>query len=192
MKIVIKSEKQRIVLAPVYTPMRVDTDNEAMTAAEIEKMAYAFMESGHWEAIHTNHDGIKNGCRVVESFVARKGDPDFIEGEWVLGLRITNDQIWSKVLKGELNGFSWGTSKTPTYTPVIVQLLHPVEGIGTTKEASTEDMEEHMHGVKVQFDEFANVVPTYTEVVMNHAHLILKGTATEEAAAHSHRVQLEF
>lgn len=189
--LLIKSEMQRIVYAPVYTPYRVDTDHEAMTPDEVCKMAYAFLANGYCDQIHTNHDGVPNGCRVIESFIARKGDSDFIEGEWVLGVQIVGDDLWQRVLKGELNGFSWGASDFPDRIPMIVDLLHPISGEGTTEKNDIGGIN-HTHEVFVKFDSDARMLPSYTGLAEGHAHLIIMATATEMAEDHGHRLQFEF
>jgi hypothetical protein len=77
-----------------------------MTPAEIEKMAYGFMESLRLTQIDKNHDGEANKGVVVESFIARSGDPDFPEGTWALGVHVTDDGTWKAIEKGEITGFS--------------------------------------------------------------------------------------
>ena len=54
----------------------------------------------------TEHNHQVSGATIVESFIARKGDPDFAEGAWVLGVRMTDGELWERVKSGELNGFS--------------------------------------------------------------------------------------
>lgn len=191
MRAVIKSEKKRIIYAPVYTPFRVDTDGEAMAPAEVEKMAHDFLSKGRFDCIDTQHDEIKNGCLVVESFVARKGDPDFVPGEWVLGVKIVSDAIWSKVQKGELNGFSFGSDNIPTRMGFIVDLLQPIAGIGTTEKAGG-PLPEHDHEVIIEFTDDARIIPTETAEILGHTHPILRGTATEIVMDHAHGIAMEL
>lgn len=106
------SEKQ-LAFGVVYAPDEIDSHGAFMTAPEIEKMAYEFMKSGKVNKIDTDHDLIENGSKVVESFIARKGDPDFPEGSWVMGVHIPDESIWQAVKKGELTGFSmYGKAKS--------------------------------------------------------------------------------
>jgi len=190
--LVVKSERKRIVYAPVYTPFRVDTDGEAMVPEEIEKMAHRFMLKGRVDCIDVNHDRVKSGCRIVESFVARKGDPDFMEGEWVLGVRILRDDLWESILKGELNGFSFGSENVPTRMAFIVDLLQPVLGAGRTEPGATGQVPVHDHSVLIEFTEQAGIVPTSTGATFGHTHRIARSTATEEAFGHSHRLVLNI
>ena len=72
--------KKQIVYGEVYVPDRRDSDGNFMTAETIEKMAHDFMMNSCNSQISKSHDGnADKGC-VVESFIAREGDPDFIAG----------------------------------------------------------------------------------------------------------------
>ena len=83
--------------------MHVDTDGEAMTANEIQKMAHGFLAAGRTDKIDVGHNLKESGCVVVESFLARKGDADgFINGAWVLGVKVLPDELWEAVKTGEL------------------------------------------------------------------------------------------
>ena len=98
--------KQQIVFGEVYTPNRRDSDGNFMTTETIEKMAHDFLENNRNDQVSKAHDGnTDKGC-VVESFIAREGDPDFIAGSWVVGVHVPNAKIWKYVENGELTGFS--------------------------------------------------------------------------------------
>ncbi|MFH1118076.1 MAG: XkdF-like putative serine protease domain-containing protein [Pseudomonadota bacterium] len=189
---VIKSESRRIIYAPVYTPFRVDTDNEAMTPDEIESMAHGFILNGRHDCIDVNHDREKSGCRVVESFVARSGDPDFIEGEWVLGIKIDRDDLWQRVLKGELNGLSFSSKNAPERTAYVVELLHPVSGTGRTEMSNGGALPAHSHDVSLRFTEDARVIPVLTGETLDHEHAVNRMTATDPAHGHAHRLVLDI
>lgn len=97
---------KQIVLGVVYEPDVRDTDGNFMTAAEIEKMAYGFMEQLRGNRIDLEHNEYPTYGTVVESFIAREGDPDFPIGAWVLGTHITDAGTWEAVMKGEITGYS--------------------------------------------------------------------------------------
>ncbi len=187
----IKSEARRIIYSPVYTPYRVDTDNEAMTPDEIERMAHGFMLNGRHDCIDVNHDRAKSGCLVMESFVARKDDPDFVQGEWILGIKIYRDDIWHKVLKGELNGLSFSSKNVPSRTAYLVELLQPTSGAGTTELNDGGPLPAHSHDVAIEFTEDARVVPTLTGETLGHRHAVNRMTATDIARDHAHRLVLD-
>ena len=98
--------ERQIVYGEVYVPNEKDTDGNFMTAAEIEKMAHGFMEAVRVQKIDKEHNGSTVEGVVVESFIARKGDPDFTEGAWVLGTKVTKAETWEAIKKGEITGYS--------------------------------------------------------------------------------------
>ena len=182
-------EDRQLVFAPVYIPGVVDSQGEWASAEEIEKAAHDFVANGSVTAIDTNHNLEDNGSAVVESFVVRKDDPDFVEGSWVLGVRVADD-IWEDVKKGELNGFSmYGKAVRNEGT---VELEIPDGGVlkGDVYEA-----ESHSHEYLLKFDvetgKFlgGETTPGGDD---NHTHVIKAGTVTEKAGEveHSHRYSM--
>lgn len=175
-------EDRHLIYGEVYIPDVVDSQGDYMTGPEIEKMAHRFMREGRVSKVDTNHDLKENGSFVVESFIARTGDPDFMVGSWVLGVHVPDDALWEQVKKGDLNGYSmFGSGHR---TPRIVEIDLPDDGIlkGETKEADS-----HSHTYMVKFDNEGGIVGGETNVVNGHKHLITKGTATDEASGHRHR-----
>ena len=77
-----------------------------MTAETIEDMAHDFLANGKNSQISTDHDGYTDKGVVVESFIAREGDPDFIAGSWVVGVYVPDPEIWVLIENGDLTGFS--------------------------------------------------------------------------------------
>ena len=77
-----------------------------MTAETIEKMAHDFLANKKNSQISKGHDGNTDKGVVVESFIAREGDPDFVAGSWVVGVHVPDVEIWKQVENGELTGFS--------------------------------------------------------------------------------------
>ena len=98
--------KKQIVYGEVYVPDRRDTDGNFMTAETIEKMAHDFMKNARNSQISKSHDGNTNKGCVVESFIARENDPDFIAGSWVVGVHVPDAAVWKSIESGELTGFS--------------------------------------------------------------------------------------
>ena len=98
--------KQQIVFGEVYVPDRRDTDGNFMTAETIEKMAHDFLAKKRNSQISKAHDGNPDKGCVVESFIAREGDPDFAAGSWVVGVHVPDAKIWKSIEDGELTGFS--------------------------------------------------------------------------------------
>lgn len=98
-----KKSDKHIVLGVVYESNVRDTDGNFMTAEEIEKVAYRFMEQLRNTAIDKEHNGETGSYgTVVESFIAREGDPDFPRGAWILGVHVTDPQTSvARPAKGE-------------------------------------------------------------------------------------------
>lgn len=189
-KVVIKSEEQRFVMAEVYSPLHVDTDQEAMTPDEIRRMAHKFLMSGRVTKIDVQHDQQESGCLVAESFVARKGDPDgFIAGSWVIGVYVLPDHLWKQVKKGELNGFSFFGSAKRVATKVQVEVARKMVGV-TERNVQGGLLPPHEHEVGLEFGENGRIIPGETMETLGHKHEVFRATATEPKLEHSHRLIL--
>tara|TARA_Y100000031_G_C8225013_1_gene387843 strand:- start:861 stop:1439 length:579 start_codon:yes stop_codon:yes gene_type:complete len=176
----VDGEKQ-IVYGVVYSPLEIDTWGETMTAEDIEVMAHRFMELQHNQTIDEMHDeSPKLTCWPVESFIARKGDPDYPEGAWVLGVKINDDDTWAKVKKGEINGFSFQAMVSKI--AAVVEIEFDPEVIG-----QTEENEGHRHLFFAKIDDDGKVYGGRTTTDAGHSHEIKRGTATEETNGHRHR-----
>ena len=188
-RVVLKSEEKRLVYGEVYSPYHIDTDGEAMTPDEIERMAHSFMMNGDCRKIDVSHNYQESGCIIVESFIARKNDSDgFLEGSWVLGVKVLPDDLWLQVKKGELNGFSFAGGVNKQKVKVKVQEVRKLEG--TTEKSTGGLLPEHSHKIDLRFDETGNIIASKTSEDFGHSHDVLKATATESAFDHSHRMIL--
>jgi len=189
MSIVIKSEAERLVYGEVYAPFQIDTDGEAMTPEDVKKMAHGFLSSGRVSKIDVEHSLEESGCQVVESFLVRKDDPDgFIEGAWVLGVKIFPDDVWAKVLKGELNGFSFYGPVNKVSAQATVDVVRRL--VGKTEKSTDGLLPPHFHDLDVKFNLEGKVIPSLTGKSLGHTHPVVRTTATEEALEHSHRMVL--
>jgi hypothetical protein len=188
-RIVIKDQAKRLVYGEVYAPLQIDTDGEAMTEVEIEKMAHHFMMTRGNDAIDVQHSYTPSGCLIVESFIARKDDPDgFVDGSWVLGVKVVPDEIWNAVQKGELNGFSFAGNCNSVTVRARVNVTRKM--IGETEKSEQGLLPPHDHPVDIEFDENGSVTKGISDFVMGHQHKIFKTTATERDMEHSHRLIL--
>jgi hypothetical protein len=183
MSIVVKSDTpdQQIAYGEVYAPHRYDADEEWMTPVEIRKAAHKFASEGRMNQIDVMHDGeVVEDCRVVESFIARKGDPDFIPDSWVVGVYIPDPELWAKVKKGEINGFSMEAFITRHEAEHEIEIPPVVQGM-------TSKSENHEHRFYVTYDENGVFKGGTTDVVNGHNHQIVAGTHTQVTKGHSHR-----
>lgn len=182
--------KQQVAFGVVYMPNVVDTHGDFMRADEIRKAAYDLMRRGTTDAIDTRHNNQKSGAYIVESFLSRKGDPDFpIEGSWVVGIHVPDPELWAEIEKGELGGLSMevvakrkaGVDVDATLTPLYANGT----AIGKTQEASN-----HEHTYEVAYGEDGGFLGGRTNTVDGHFHIIKSGAIgvlTEETLGHSHR-----
>lgn len=173
-------EELQIVYAEVYVPNIPDSQNDFMTVDTIRNMAHNFLLKAETTSIDVEHSGDKVPAGVVESFIARKNDPDFIENSWVTGVKIFDDVIWGQIKKGEINGFSLDGIGKGEDVELVVEIPEFVTG-------ETDVVDGHAHVFKVEFDEDGTFLGGRTEDDTDHDHVILKGTITETTNEHAHR-----
>lgn len=162
-----------------------DTPNsygDIYTREAIKDFCYEFAMQGF--GIDVNHDNVDvtGKVYVVESFLARPGDPVFIEGSWVLAMKILDDTIWQQVLDGELNGYSY--EAMVTMLPVEITNLRNRTVTGVTKPDLSDG---HTHNYTVTLDPLNKPISGSTDVVDGHSHTISYHTFTDFADAHQHR-----
>lgn len=109
---IIKADSDsHFVTGIVYEPMVEDTDGNYMTAAEIEKAAHWFMKNaGDADIQHCFSKA--EGVEVVESYIAKCDmeieDQPIKKGTWLMTMEISDADVWDKIEKGEITGFSMG------------------------------------------------------------------------------------
>lgn len=172
----------QIVWGEVYVPMVLDSEGDFMTADEIRKTGHRFIAEGRVEQMNVEHEDDARATVVVESFVVRKGDPDFIEGSWVLGVHIPNAELWELVEKGEINGFSLEGKGNREAVKVDMNIQRVLTG-------RTLIADGHDHEFVVEFDENGRFLGGTTRPggAGGHAHRITRGTVTDVAEGHVHR-----
>ena len=107
--------KDRITLGEVYVPWEVDAQGEFADEETIEKGAYNWMKK--YQEIGEQHQLFGGKGVVVENFISRKGDRDFpTPGSWVMGTQWSED-MWEKILNGEVTGYSLGGKWT--HVPIV-------------------------------------------------------------------------
>lgn len=177
---------ERVVMAEVFIPDTPNSFGDIATAEAIKEYAYEFARRGFGiDVEHDNVDVQHKDVIVVESFIAREGDPEFIPGSWVVGMRILSDELWQKVLDNEINGFSY--EALSFVKTVVVQNLRDRQVQGTT---SPDPDDGHTHTYVVMLDALNRPVAGGTSVVNGHSHTITSHTVTDEAAGHNHRYQV--
>jgi len=182
-KLIHKDENgyERIVFAEVLIPDTPNTYGDFHTKESVREFAYGFMINGF--GIDTDHDNVDVSAtvKIIESFVARENDPDFIVGAWVLGMYIEDDDVWQKVLDGELNGYSYEAVVKFLEVDLLVPDNNTVYG---TTEAEVGDG--HTHDFFVLIDNNGRVIAGGTTETMGHSHTISQHTFTDTNFGHSH------
>ena len=180
-------EWERVVFAEVLVPEVPNVFNDYWTRPAIRHAAYTFMMEGFGiDVEHDNVDVAGTGAAVVESFIARANDPDgFIEGSWVVGMKILDDALWEGVMSGEINGYSY--EALVEFFSGFITLVDDGIRQGTT-EPDLEDGHTHEFVVLVGMDN--RPIDGGTSVTDGHSHVILSHTVTEESDGHVHRYNL--
>lgn len=176
---------EQIVYGEVYAPYVLDSHGEMMLPEDIKKLAHRFLIANKNHYIDVMHNNKMVQASMVESFIARKGDPDYTEGAWVLAVKIFDDDVWGEILDGKLNGYSLEAmvykvtaEVTYDYLPIHVGFVEENDG--------------HFHSFYVEVDKDGRVIGGYTSEEADgegnlHVHKIFAGTATERSNKHGHR-----
>lgn len=184
-------EFERIVMCELLIPDVPNSFGDVSTREGIREFALQFALQGF--GLDVNHDEIdvKNkDLALVEFFIARPGDPDFIEGSLVVGMKVLSDDIWQKVLDGELNGFSY---QAEVYMlPVLIQNLRNRQVSGTTE---PDLIDGHTHTYLVILNAKNEPIQGGTGITDGHSHRIVSHTITGAAdtsggRGHVHRYQV--
>lgn len=173
-------DELQIVWGEVYVPDIPDSQGDFMTAAEITTMAHDFVRKGRLNKVDKNHDNKDGSEQVVETFIARKDDPDFIAGSWVVGVHIPDSAEWALVKDGTYNGFSMQAMAVKKKTIIVREVPEMAVGF-------TENVDGHAHKFTVRFSEKGELVGGETDDEDGHRHQIKRGTLTEETNGHTHR-----
>jgi len=183
MKLITKADApdEHLVYGEVYAPDRPDAQGEFMRKDSIQKMAHDFARAGRFSQIDVMHNNkVVPGLCAVESFIARKGDPDFIEGSWVIGMHVPNEDLWERIKKGDINGFSMEAFVTRHDQNLDIEIPPVVSG-------TTSKTDDHQHKFFVNYDRDGKFTGGITDHVNGHSHRIAAGTHTETSIDHSHR-----
>jgi hypothetical protein len=173
-------EQLQVVFGEVYSPGIPDSDGEYMTAEEIRKAAYRFLATGNLSAVDVEHNNEESGAFVVESFISRADDPDYIEDSWVIGVHVPDPDLWNLIISEELNGFSMEAAVMRVPQEIELELPEDIEG-------DTGYSQGHRHRFRVDFDDNGKFIGGRTDIVNGHWHEIRRGTITEKANDHHHR-----
>ncbi len=150
----------------VYEPMVEDTDGNYMTAAEIEKAAHWFMKNaGDADIQHCFSKA--EGVEVVESYIAKCDmeieDQSIKKGTWLMTMEISDADVWDKIEKGEITGFSMGG--TGKYSTEDVDLSNSSVEKNGSKKGILKAIA-NMFGMNVDVVEKGEVKNKYTQRII--------------------------
>ena len=95
----------------VYEPLTEDAHGNYMTEQEITKAAYWFAKNGNQVDVQHSFEPLEKAA-VVESYVApcdmSVGEQASKKGTWMMTVEVDDPDIFEKVQKGEITGFSMG------------------------------------------------------------------------------------
>ncbi len=99
------------VTGVVYEPMEEDAHGNFMAEEEIQKACYWFAKNGNSVDLQHNENKIDK-CYVVENWVTKSDSEingqNVKKGTWVMTVEVDDSELFDKIQKGEINGFSMG------------------------------------------------------------------------------------
>lgn len=187
-RLVLREDKtfEQVVFCEVIVPDVINVVGDISSREHVRDFAYEFARQGY--GVDVDHDQIDvagKDCYVVESFIARDGDPDFIAGSWVVGLKITNDALWARILAGEINGLSFDADVK------CIEIEYETGGSRVLTGITEPDpFDGHTHVYTVVIGDDNRVTSGGTSETNGHSHTITSHTTTGKASNHKHRYQI--
>lgn len=181
--------ERQVVWGELYAPNRLDSDNEFMSRETLENLQMTIAKSGFKLPVDLDHKNVsQKDAHIVECFIARKGDPDFIEGSLVVGLHIPNQSLWNEVKNGRYNGFSIEALVNKKDREVEIEVPDMING-------ETKENDGHTHGFTTNLDvvngkivfKSGETLPCKTD---GHVHKIQRWSATEFVNGHNHKLSI--
>lgn len=179
------AEWERIVMAEVLIPEVPNVFNDYWTKENIRHAAYTFAKSGYGIDVEHDNVDVTGKVYVVESFIARSGDPDFIEGSWVVAMYVADDAIWQDILDGKINGYSY--EALVSFLSATLQVVDDGVRQGVTE---PDVFDGHTHVFMVMVDITNRPIDGGTSETNGHSHTISTHTITDESVGHVHRYNL--
>jgi hypothetical protein len=175
------SDDEQIVYGEVYAPYVIDSHGEMMLPDAVKQLAHRFLVLQKNAFIDVMHNNIPVKASVVESYIARAGDPLYNEGAWVLAVQIFDQEVWAEVKAGKLNGYSLEAWVYKYDADVVFDYLPVHMGF-------TEENDGHFHAFYVEVGNDGRVVTGMAGSDEDgHTHKISAGTATDVTDGHAHR-----
>lgn len=112
MEIVKTDDSQRLVYLVAVKPNTLDTDDQWFSIETVELMAHRFLVRYALGEAHIFEEHTKKipDVFVAQSYVAPVdfvlNEHNIVAGTWMVVLYVPNDEIWDKIMSGELTGAS--------------------------------------------------------------------------------------
>lgn len=182
-------EWEQVAWSELLVPNTPNVYGDVWTEEAIVGARDQYMRSDYKLDIEHDQVDVRNvDYYVVESFIAREGDPDFIAGAWVIGVKIINEDLWNKVLNGEINGFSY--EATVLAEPITIEYPDELEQQIITGVTEADPFDGHTHTFSVVVGPLNKVISGSTGETDGHTHPITSHTTTGYSAGHNHRYQV--
>lgn len=120
-----EKEEERKVYGLVYSPDTVDAHGDYTDEKTLEKAAHNFMLD--FQKMDVQHNVEDGAGQVVESYIAPESftinGQEIAKGSWVL-VSLASEEVWEKIKKGEITGYSlYGTAEMEYEKVSILDLL---------------------------------------------------------------------
>ena len=181
------SQDQQLVTGQVYAPDTLDSHGHYMTRDDLRKVAHDFLSNGLLTSIDVQHNNVTVPATIVESYIAKAGDPEFEEGAWVATTKIEDPTVWKAVKDGKLNGYSF---EILTFREDLeVEFEYHTWYYGFT---DPDPHDKHDHPFMVRLDENGEIAWGNTGLGSDGspAHTISKSNITDTVAGRLHRIHL--
>lgn len=110
-KIVKVDKDNHYVTGIVYEPLVKDAHDNFMSAQEIQKAAYWYAKNGDKVDIQHSFEAMNGAC-VVENWIEKADttieNQEIRKGTWLMTVEISDSDVWEKIEKGDITGFSMG------------------------------------------------------------------------------------
>ncbi len=110
---VVSKDDQHYALGIVLEPDIIDAQNDTYSADDIRSAFEKFAE--HYRNVGLMHKQMVNDkVQILENYIApadfQSGDVMVKKGTWLMGVRVTDPDLWAGVKDGSITGFSIGGS----------------------------------------------------------------------------------
>ena len=104
---------EQVIVGIALQPDVVDAHGDIMKAPVIRKAAHNFLSSYNKTVkLGVQHRNFKPKFELLESYIAPitfvLGEKTVKEGSWIVAVKVHDANVWKKIKKGEITGFSIG------------------------------------------------------------------------------------